>query len=240
MKQQPPARKGFSLVELLVVMLVIVVLAGIVFTLATRMKKSANKSITVSNMRQIGVAMIAYNSDQGRFPDQNGTAADGSNVGTWDRLLMPFLGYTEALPAGGLKPSVSPGLEAIAKIFATPEDPVARPPDTYKRSFTLPSWSANYQAPGSTQPPRFPNLPAKKGIPFAVLTDPGRAAILVQWYTVNNTLGQGAHAYGGSGAPADLLKPFQQVLFADGHVAEVAADMPVTEFRDKYWPKPKN
>jgi prepilin-type N-terminal cleavage/methylation domain-containing protein len=237
-----PTRRsdGFTLVELLVAITIIAALAAVIFVLATRMKKSADKSVTVANMRQIGVALIAYNSDQGRFPDQNGTAPNGSPVGTWDRLLIPFMGYTESLPPGGLKPSVSGGLESIARVFATPEDNVVRPVDTYKRSFTLPSWSANYQAPGSSQPPRFPSLPAKRGIPLSIISAPERAAVLVQWYTINNTLGQGAHAYGGIGMPAALLGPFQQVLFADGHVAPVSASMSIEDFRNQYWPKPAN
>lgn len=233
-------RKGFTLVELMVVIVIVVVLAAIVFTVASRMKKSADRSVTLAHMRQIGVAMLAYNSDQGRFPDQTGTAANGSTGSTWDRLLIPFLGYTEPLPAGPVRPSISGAAEAAVKVFGTPEDRVERPADTYKRSFTLPSWSANYQAPGSSQPPRFPGLPAKRGLPLAVIGAPERAAILVQWYTANNTVGQAAHAYGGNGAPAELLKPFQQVLFADGHVGQVPATMSAAEFREKYWPKPAN
>ncbi len=228
-------RPGFTLVEILVVIVIILVLAAISFMITGRIRKSANKTITIGNMRQIGVAMLSYNADQGRYPDQNGGTVA---TGTWDRLLIPFLGYSETLPSGGLLHTTSPMLADVAKIFQTPEDEIARPPNAYKRSFTMPSWSANYQAPGSSAPPRFPSLPPKKGIPYVVVREPDRAAILCQWYTVNNVLGSGAHCYGGRGLPEELLIPSQQVLFADGHVGQVDATMPPDEFKDKYWPKP--
>lgn len=239
MRNPANKQRGFTLVELLVVILMIVALAALVFSVTARMRKSAEKSVTLSNMRQIGTAMLAYNADQGRFPDQTGVAADGSVVGTWDRILIPFLGNSEVLPGGTLRPSVSGELEAIVGIFATPEDKVGRPPDTFKRSFTLPSWSSNYQAPGSTQAPRFPGLPPRKGIPFVAISAPERAAILVQWYTAANTVGQSAHAYGGIGLPVNLLRPSQQVLFADGHIEAIPAYMSSTDFRAKYWPLPR-
>lgn len=227
-------RPAFTLVELLVVIVIIGILAAISMTALRSIRKSANKTNTTGNMRQIGVAILAYNVDHGRYPDQN----TGATRPPWDRLMLPYLGYSESLPTGGLRPSNAPQLAEVAKIFATPEDEIERPPDKYKRSFTMPSWSANFQAPGSTNPPHFPNLPAKRGVPSAVVRDPERAAILCQWYTLNNVVGSGDHAYGGRGAPPELLKPYQQVLFADGHVGQVDAMMPADEFKEKYWPIP--
>lgn len=225
---------GFTLVELLVVIVIVATLATLTMMITGNIRKSANKTITIGNMRQIGVAMLAYNTEHGHYPDQNSSAA----TPPWDRLMSPFLGYAEPLPTGPLRPSNIPQLAEIAKTFTTPEDKIDRAADTYKRSFTMPSWSANFQLPGSKTPPYFPNLPAKKGIPCAAVSGPSRAAILCQWYVVTNVVGSGDNAYGGRGAPPELLKPYQQVLFADGHVDQVNAMMDPDEFKDKYWPKP--
>jgi prepilin-type N-terminal cleavage/methylation domain-containing protein len=57
------SKNGFTLTELLVVIVIVAALAAIAFTQALRMKKSANQAITTANLRQIGVALITYTAD---------------------------------------------------------------------------------------------------------------------------------------------------------------------------------
>lgn len=59
-KPGPPRNSGFTLVELLVVITIIVVLASLVFVGAQKGMASANKSRTVSQMREIGVAVATW------------------------------------------------------------------------------------------------------------------------------------------------------------------------------------
>jgi prepilin-type N-terminal cleavage/methylation domain-containing protein len=59
-KPNPLRNSGFTLVELLVVITIIVVLASLVFLGAQRGMASANKSRTVSQMREIGVAVATW------------------------------------------------------------------------------------------------------------------------------------------------------------------------------------
>ncbi|MEY3897375.1 MAG: hypothetical protein RLZZ214_2896 [Verrucomicrobiota bacterium] len=54
---------AFTLVELLVVITIIAVLAGLLFPLATNMRKRASSAISVANLRQVGASIATYASD---------------------------------------------------------------------------------------------------------------------------------------------------------------------------------
>jgi prepilin-type N-terminal cleavage/methylation domain-containing protein len=78
-----PPRRGFTLVELLVVITIIVVLASLVFVGAQRGMESANKSRTVSQMRDMGVAVAVWaaevnNNEPMYFRDGSGDSSSES------------------------------------------------------------------------------------------------------------------------------------------------------------------
>jgi prepilin-type N-terminal cleavage/methylation domain-containing protein/prepilin-type processing-associated H-X9-DG protein len=59
---------GFTMVELLVVISIIMLLAALVVPVVKRAQNSSMKAGSVSNLRQIGVAMMSYTAEHGRFP----------------------------------------------------------------------------------------------------------------------------------------------------------------------------
>jgi len=64
------ARKGFTLVELLVVIGIIAVLIGVLLPALAKARKTARTTACLSNLRQMGNAWVMYLSDsKGRLPD---------------------------------------------------------------------------------------------------------------------------------------------------------------------------
>lgn len=62
-------RGGFTLVELLVVIVIIAALAGLAAPQVIRQRKAADKVEAVSNARQIGLAMLEFENEYGSYPD---------------------------------------------------------------------------------------------------------------------------------------------------------------------------
>ncbi len=66
------AKKGFTLVELLVVISIIVVLAGIVFPVALSMGAKGSEVKCSAQLSQLAKALIVYKSDKGKYPPYSG------------------------------------------------------------------------------------------------------------------------------------------------------------------------
>ena len=218
--------------ELLVVIVIIAGLAGVAFSVSVKARKSADESVTTANLRQIGVTLISYTADNGRFPSQQGDPV-------WDRCLLPFLGYSNTLTGNGnINSKTSPGLGKLAQIFASPADKEPRAKGTYKRSFAIVPWTTNWS--NGTAFRGWKDLPYNKGVRYSILNSPEKAAMVVQWYEgtsgTSNHLGSGAHAYHDIGGRQTSLGNYQQVLFADGHIEKISARLNDAEFVAKYWP----
>lgn len=92
-------RKGFSLIELLVVIGIIAILAAILFPMLTESRNQAYRTKCMSNMRQIATAMIAYaDQNNGNTP----FAWNQTNWGIWDvdtfrERIKPYLSKTKGV-----------------------------------------------------------------------------------------------------------------------------------------------
>ncbi len=81
--------QGFTLVELLVVIAIVSVLAALIAAVSGRVKVSANRAASASNMRQIGVALALYtNENNGRYPE---TTHSNQRDRSWIYTLAPYL-----------------------------------------------------------------------------------------------------------------------------------------------------
>jgi prepilin-type N-terminal cleavage/methylation domain-containing protein len=82
-KPSTPTTPGFTLVELLVVITIIIVLASLIFVSTQRAMASAHKTRTISQMREIGVAVASWaaennNNEPMYFRDGSGDSSSES------------------------------------------------------------------------------------------------------------------------------------------------------------------
>ncbi|MGR3292553.1 MAG: type II secretion system protein GspG [Candidatus Scalindua sp.] len=93
---------GFTLLELLVVIVIIMFLAGITLPIVSSIQTSAKKGVTSAQISQLGLALKQFESDFGVFPPDNYTANPitiggvsipvDSDLDTGSKCLVFFLG----------------------------------------------------------------------------------------------------------------------------------------------------
>jgi len=82
-------KEGYTLIELLVVIAVIGILAAMVIANWTNMKLYSQRTASLSNMRQIGVAFYSYAGDNDQRLPRRVTGTNDGNK--WPKLLSDYL-----------------------------------------------------------------------------------------------------------------------------------------------------
>ncbi len=73
-------KKAFTLIELLVVIAIIAILAAILFPVFAQAKSAAKKAASISNQKQIGLAIIQYGADWDDMYPRNDDCIAGSSL----------------------------------------------------------------------------------------------------------------------------------------------------------------
>ncbi len=74
-------KKAFTLIELLVVIAIIAILAAILFPVFAQAKKAAKKAVSISNQKQLGLAMLMYANDyDDMYAREDGCTLNDSEV----------------------------------------------------------------------------------------------------------------------------------------------------------------
>jgi len=128
--------QGFSLIELLIVVAIILIIAAISIPNLLRSRMAANEASAVGSVRAVNVAAIEYQSVYGAFPStlaQIGTtagAAPGCNNAQFvDAVLtsgnksgydVALIAGTQAIPSSSVPQGCTPGFSDGYVVTATP------------------------------------------------------------------------------------------------------------------------
>ena len=106
----PNKQKGFSLIELLIVVAIILIIAAIAIPSFLRAKMAGNEASAVGSMRTLNTACVAYSTSFGQYPqsltDLGPTASGGTATSTSADLIDAALaagvksGYTFTFTPG--------------------------------------------------------------------------------------------------------------------------------------------
>jgi len=116
MKTNPARRRAFTLIELLVVIAIIAILAAILFPVFAQARAKARQAACLSNLKQLGTAVMMYVQDYDEtYPLSGYSAAPAAgNVG-WYFLVDP---YVKASVPGSM--ALSPAGKSVS-IFTCPD-----------------------------------------------------------------------------------------------------------------------
>ena len=207
------------MVELLVVISIIILLAALIVPVVKRAQNSSMKAASVSNLRQIGVAMMSYTAEHGRFPPPRSVPTPGSFV-----TVFGWVGKKPLRPAArDLTADKRPLNAYLGNFTADSEVKVAHAPadrvcDKNQKGGSAYDWfgssySFNFSNDHEDLTPDNSDMRKTESISPARIIYPARFIVAME-YGAWDSLG---------GNPTDNARWYSKknefnMLFADGHV----------------------
>jgi prepilin-type N-terminal cleavage/methylation domain-containing protein/prepilin-type processing-associated H-X9-DG protein len=83
-------RRGFALIELLVVIAIIAILAAVLFPVFARAREKARQTSCLSNLKQLGAAVVMYTMDYERYPMMSSPSSMSPRT-RWVDYVYPYV-----------------------------------------------------------------------------------------------------------------------------------------------------
>lgn len=203
--------KGFTLTEILVVILIIGVLALVSNSVYVKMRQKANSAVAVQSLRQLGSLVLGLAQEDGKMPNEGAypNPEDDPPADTsWDGYVLAYMGASDVIAS--TPPQVPQSYESI---FFHPND------------YPDPIETANYPTAKRT----FVYLRVLSDVSIAAIDDPSRTGMLGEhpWRTDGrNRVGFKSASFMDMSAlvpdplTGDDLNPDGKFnfVFADGHI----------------------
>lgn len=213
---------AFTLIELLAVIAVIMLLAALLLPALSRARSQAHAASCASRLKQMGVGLTLYASEEGYFPimDYRDPFGGGFASVTWCEMIYPYF-------AGG-PPPTSPSM--VSDIFTDPAVQDKR--GAWNRPFALTyTINANRGTAGFTgiagEPTNGMTMAQMEAlrVPFSLVPEPSRTFAVVDGRKSPYTfLEANTHFVRNAGEMS--LNPhdgYNNWLFCDGHVERLLA-----------------
>jgi prepilin-type N-terminal cleavage/methylation domain-containing protein/prepilin-type processing-associated H-X9-DG protein len=132
MRNRPPARSAFTLIEVLVVLVVIALLAALLIPAVQAAREAARRAGCINNLRQLGLALQNYHSAVGSFP--GGGNGRGFSIHV---MLLPYMEQTSLFDAINMSfPPSQDDYRANLTVAGIQVDGLLCPSDGHPREWT--------------------------------------------------------------------------------------------------------
>ena len=210
----PPARRAFTLIELLTVIAIIAILAAILIPVVGNVRRSAQNTTCLNNLRVLYQGIAIFTADQGSIPRASGeTQAAGNTLKqgrTWRAALIGSGAIPEARSA-----STNPNdwRSEQFEIFTCRSHM-----DYYANQFAYPAGSrvSTYTMNNIATSYHFPK--------FAYFTRPDRTMLISDGTLPQAEDGLFNHGTQGGAPDVNAHRDRANMAFADGHVETRTAD----------------
>jgi type II secretory pathway pseudopilin PulG len=141
--------RGFTLVELLVILAVLAFLLGLFLTAVQQVRETANRITCTNNLKQIGLAVHNADATYARLPPLAGDFPNAKSTGTVFFHLLPFLEqdnlYKSAGDGKGNFSVWNANTQAkLVKVFTCPTDGSGPESGVYKNFLATSNYAANF------------------------------------------------------------------------------------------------
>ena len=97
--KKPASLRGFTLIELLVVVAIVAIIAALAFPVFGTVKRHANQTAGLSNMRQVAIAMLSYAGEHDYELPGRESGTNGHD--RWPKLIADYIKDTKVFAAPG-------------------------------------------------------------------------------------------------------------------------------------------